>query len=90
MTLHLSRSLTEPIPPIKLPPGFSIRPVAGEGEADALAALYHAAYGTDKMTAGDVLAIMRTSSYDRELDLCGSSSGWAAGRLVYVWDRGMI
>ncbi len=69
MSLHLSRSLTEPIPPINLPSGFSIRPVAGEGEADALAALYQVAYGTDKMTAEEILAIMRTSSYDRELDL---------------------
>ncbi len=69
MSLHLSRSLAEPIPPVNLPPGFSIRPVAGEGEADALAALYQAAYGTDKMTAGEILAIMRTTSYDRDLDL---------------------
>jgi ribosomal protein S18 acetylase RimI-like enzyme len=69
MTLHLSRSLMEPIPPVKLPPDFSIRPVLGEGETDALAALYRAAYGSDKMTAGEIRAIMRTSSYDRDLDL---------------------
>ncbi len=69
MTLHLSRSLSEPIPPIVLPAGFIIRPVAGESEVDALVELYHAAYGSETMTQEDVLAIMRTSSYDRELDL---------------------
>jgi ribosomal protein S18 acetylase RimI-like enzyme len=79
MTLHMSRSLTEAIPSIKLPDGFSIRPVRGEGEADALAALYQAAYGSDRMTAGEILAIMRTSSYDRELDLVAVAP---VGRLV--------
>lgn len=79
MTLHLTRFLSDPIPPIVLPPGFTIRPVAGEGEADAVTALFHAAYGTDRMTCEDILSIMRTSSYDRELDLVAISPD---GRLV--------
>ncbi len=69
MTLHLSRSLTASIPPVNLPAGFTIRPVAGEDEVDGLVALYHAAYGTGHMTQEDILSIMRTSSYERELDL---------------------
>ncbi len=80
MTLHLSRSLLEPIPSVKLPPGFSIRPVSGETEVDAIVALYHDAYGTDRMQREDVLAIMRTTSYDRELDLVAvSPDGRLAG-----------
>ncbi|MBN2258395.1 MAG: GNAT family N-acetyltransferase [Anaerolineaceae bacterium] len=79
MTLHLSRSLSEPIPPIQLPDGFTIRPVSGEQEVDALVALYHDAYGSEIMKRDDVLSIMRTTSYDRELDLVVVSPG---GRLA--------
>jgi mycothiol synthase len=68
-TLHLSRPLSDPIPPVVLPAGFTIRSVAGESEADDLVALYHAAYGSDSMNHEDILSIMRTTSYDRELDL---------------------
>jgi len=69
MTLHLERSLAEPIPPVELPSGYTIRPVAGECEVDDVLALYHAAYGTDHMTKEELLSIMRTSSYESELDL---------------------
>jgi predicted N-acetyltransferase YhbS len=79
MTLHLLRNLSDPIPPITLPPGFTIRPVTGEGEADAVMALFHAAYGSEQTTREDILATMRTSSYDRELDLVAISPD---GRLV--------
>jgi mycothiol synthase len=80
MTLHLSRSLLEPIPPVKLPAGFTIRPVAGEEEVDAIVALYHDAYGSNRMERDDVLSIMRTTSYERELDLVAvSPEGRLAG-----------
>ena len=79
MSLHLSHSLSDPIPPISLPAGFTIRPVVGEGEVDAVTELFHAAYGSDRMTREDILSIMRTSSYDRELDLVAVSPD---GRLV--------
>jgi mycothiol synthase len=68
-TLHLARNLSEPIPPVILPAGFSIRPLSGESEAEAVVSLYRAAYGSQRMSLDEVLAIMRTSSYDRELDL---------------------
>jgi len=68
-SLHLSRDLTEPIPPVNLPDGFTIRSVAGECEADALAVLYQTAYESVRMNREEILLIMRTSSYDRELDL---------------------
>ncbi len=73
MTLHLERSLTEPIPPVEFPSGYAIRPVAGECEVDDVLALYHAAYGTDRMTREELLSIMRTSTYERELDLVAIS-----------------
>lgn len=68
-TLLLERSLRDPIPAPQLPPGFQIRPVAGEGEAEAVATLHRAAFGTDYMTTENRLALMRTSEYDPEMDL---------------------
>jgi mycothiol synthase len=68
-TLHFVRPLNEPIPEPLVPAGFHIRHVAGEHEADALAALHRAAFGTENMTIDGRLSWMRTSDYDPELDL---------------------
>ena len=68
-SLNLARSLRVPISEPTLPAGFSIRPVAGEDEVEALVALHRAAFGTDNMTVAERLAMMRAPEYDRELDL---------------------
>lgn len=73
LTLRFERCLSEPIPPVKLPPGYSIRPVSGEDEIDELVSLYHAAYGTERMTGEELSAIMHTSTYERELNLVAVS-----------------
>ena len=68
-TLHYIRSLSEPIPDPQLPAGFSIRPVDGPGEVEALVALHRAAFGTDNMTIEERRAMMSASDYLPELDL---------------------
>lgn len=68
-SLHLARSLTEPIPEPQVPAGFSIRHVTGEQEAAALAALHRAAFGTTHMTVEERLAMMRVPDYEAALDL---------------------
>jgi len=68
-SLHLTRSLDAPIPAPQLPPGFSLRHVAGEQEVEALVALHRAAFGTENMTVEERLAIMRGPDYEAELDL---------------------
>lgn len=68
-TLHMVRPLDEPIAAPELPPGFSIRPVAGEQEVEALVALHRAAFGTDHLTVEDRLGWMRAPAYDPALDL---------------------
>jgi GNAT superfamily N-acetyltransferase len=65
MTCLLAESIAEP----KLPPGFIIRPVAGIHEAEAIATMHRAAFGTNYMTTENRLAIMKTSDYDPSLDL---------------------
>ncbi len=68
-TIHMVRPLAQPIAAPQLPEGFSIRPVAGELEAPALAALHRAAHGTDHLTTEERLSWMRTPEYNPELDL---------------------
>ena len=68
-SLRMIRPLDEPIPAPQLPAGFSIRHVAGEHEVEALVALHRAAFGTERMTVDERLAMMRVPEYDPELDL---------------------
>lgn len=68
-TLTFSRSLSEPIGEPLLPAGFHVRSATGEQEAEALAALHRAAFGTEHMTVEERLAMMRVPGYDRALDL---------------------
>lgn len=68
-SVHMARPLDEPIPAPQLPAGFSIRHAAGEQEVEALVALHRAAFGTDRMTVEERLAMMRVPDYDPELDL---------------------
>ena len=68
-SLEYSRPLEGTIEEISLPPGFSIRSVAGEDEVNALVSLHRAAFGTDNMTVEERLAIMRAPNYAPSLDL---------------------
>jgi GNAT superfamily N-acetyltransferase len=68
-TIRMIRDLCQPIPEPALPPGFTIRPLAGTQEAEAAAAMHRAAFGTDYMTTENRLAIMNTGTYDLSLDL---------------------
>jgi mycothiol synthase len=68
-TIAMLRDLSEPIFEPKLHQGFIIRPIAGIQEAEAVAAMHRAAFGTDYMTTENRLAIMNTSEYDSSLDL---------------------
>jgi hypothetical protein len=68
-TVRLIRPLSEAIPAPELPAGFHIRPILGKQEAEAVAAMHRAAFGTDYMTTENRLIIMNTSGYDPALDL---------------------
>ncbi|MBN1810331.1 MAG: GNAT family N-acetyltransferase, partial [Anaerolineae bacterium] len=67
-SLHLVRSLSEPIPAPQVPVGFGLRHVTGEQEVQALVALHRAAFGSESMTVEERLAMMRVPEYDLELD----------------------
>ncbi len=65
----MTRSLSDPIPDPVLPQGFAIRPIKGAEEAEAVATMHRAAFGTEYMTTENRLIIMSTSDYDPSLDL---------------------
>ena len=67
--VHLRRPFGPPIDPPTLPPGFSLRQVAGEDEAAAVAALHRLAFGTTYLTTERRLTLMRSVDYDSTLDL---------------------
>jgi len=68
-TLHMIRSLDEPIPEPQVPEGLVVRHVEGEHEVEPLVALHRAAFGSENITVEDRLSWMRVPGYDPELDL---------------------
>jgi ribosomal protein S18 acetylase RimI-like enzyme len=68
-TLYYQRLLSKPIMAPVFPPGFSLRCVNGSDELKKLVNLHRAAFGTDKMTVAQRLAIMQAPQYDPQLDL---------------------
>jgi len=68
-SLRYSRSLRDPISAVRLPTGFSIRPVKGVEEVGPLVALHQASFGTQNLTVEQRLAMMNAPYYERELDL---------------------
>jgi mycothiol synthase len=85
-SLRMVRSLNELVPDPQLPPGFVIRHVTGEHQAEALVALHRAAFGTQNLTIQDRLSWMRTPEYDPELDLIAIAPDgvWAACCMCHV------
>ncbi|HEX6800066.1 MAG TPA: GNAT family N-acetyltransferase [Ktedonobacterales bacterium] len=65
----LERALAGPQPEPKLPAGFSIRLLAGTGEAEAVATLQRAAFETESMTAAWRRRTLEAPGYLPALDL---------------------
>jgi mycothiol synthase len=78
-TLIYARSLEGRLFQPVLPSGFHLRSVRGEEEAQALAELHRASFGSDYMTTEYRIAMMRTPVYDRSMDLVIETD---AGNLV--------
>ncbi len=68
-TVHMERSLAEPIEQKHLPNNFVIRPIRGDIEVDDWVELHRLALGTQVMTPEYKRAMMQTPGYDPNLDL---------------------
>jgi mycothiol synthase len=80
------RSLSEPIPDSRLPDGFTIRPVEGVHEAEALAVVHGAAFGST-WSAETYGAVMRSPGFHPERELVVvAPDGTLAAFLIYWVD----
>ncbi len=67
--LHMHRDLNQPIAQATLPEGWSIRPVAGEGEFQERVALHREAWHPSKVTLEAYRRMRGAPGYTPELDL---------------------
>jgi ribosomal protein S18 acetylase RimI-like enzyme len=77
--VQLVRPLEGALPGGPLPAGYTIRPLAGEAETEAYAALHRAAFASDSMTAAWRRRTLQAPEYRPELDLVAVAPD---GRLV--------
>jgi len=68
-SLFYSRSLSEPLPTVSFPKGYSWRSVTVNDPIEALVDLHRSAFGTDHMTVEYRRAIMNAPEYEMGLDL---------------------
>jgi mycothiol synthase len=81
----LSRSLSEPIPLPDIPPGFVIRPPAGEQEIEEWVELHRLAWGTENMTVEERRSMLQTPFYDPALDLVAVTSDGTLAAYCICW-----
>ncbi len=67
--LQMVRPLDAPLPDVRLPPGFTLRPLDGEHEIEEWVALHDAAFGVVSALVARRRAILNADGYVRELDL---------------------
>jgi mycothiol synthase len=93
--VHLERPLVGPQPNPRLPAGFTIRPLAGASEVEAVAALQRAAFESDAMTPAWRARTLEAPGYLPALDLVAvtPSGELAAFCLCWLepdWQHGQI
>jgi mycothiol synthase len=81
----LSRSLSDPVPLPDIPPGFVIRPSAGEQEIEEWVRLHRLAWGTENMTVEERRSMLQTPFYDRSLDLVAVASDGTLAAYCVCW-----
>jgi mycothiol synthase len=84
-TLHLAQPLNGTVPPAQPPEGFTIRPLAGEEEAEGYVALHRAAFGSENMTLDWRLRTLRTPQYIPELDLVAVAPDGRLAAFCICW-----
>lgn len=86
--VNLIRPLDGPLPEVGLPPDFTLRAVAPEGEAAARAGAQHEVWqpwSVGNITGADYEKLMRLPGYDRELDLIAISEDRVIASYANCW-----
>ncbi len=83
--VRMHRSLDQELPPVEVPAGYRIRPLAGEAEVVAYVALHRAAFASDSMTAEWRLRTLRAPEYVPALDLVSEAPDGALAGFCVLW-----
>jgi len=87
--VQFHHALANPLPQVVIPDGFTIRPLAGESEVEAYAALHRAAFESTSMTGDWRARTLRTPQYQPELDLVAvTADGILAGFCIGWLNQG--
>lgn len=89
--IYTTRPIAEPIPPLELPAGFSVRSAEGEHEAGKLAEVHHGAFDSG-WSADQYLKVMRSPGYDteRELVIVAPDGRFAAFCIIWLDDLNKV
>lgn len=81
----LRRDGRAPLPQTALPPGFTIRPLAGAGEVDAYVELHQAVFGSKNMTAAWRARTLARPEYLPDLDLVAVAPDGRLAAFCICW-----
>lgn len=81
----LCRSAADPVPEYPVPPGYTIRPLAGEDEVEAYVALHRDAFGTLNMTPEWRARTLRRPEYMADLDLVAVAPDGRLAAFCVAW-----
>lgn len=81
----LSRTTSEPVRHYAPPPGFRVRPLAGEAEVEKFVALQQAVFESRNMTLEWRLRTLRQPAYRPELDLVVEAPGGGLAAFCLCW-----
>jgi len=81
----MAQAAGAPSPVAKLPAGFAIRPLAGEGEVEAYVALHRAVFESRSMTAEWRARTLRCPEYVPELDLVAVAPDGRLAAFCVFW-----
>lgn len=83
--IHFQRSLAEPIPEPQLPPGFTVRPIAGEPEVATRASAHREAFGSLRVTDDQYRRLRQMPEYLPELDVVAAGPDGVIGAFCQGW-----
>ncbi|HEU5440827.1 MAG TPA: GNAT family N-acetyltransferase [Ktedonobacterales bacterium] len=83
--VHLEKVLQGPQPEPKVPAGFTLRPLAGESEAAAVAALQRVAFESENMTAEWRARTLGAPGYTPALDLVVAAPNGELAAFCLCW-----
>jgi mycothiol synthase len=88
--IRFELDLTQEIPQVQLPDGYTIRPLHGMSEVQAYVNLHRAAFDSDTMTFEWRVRILKHSTYQSELDLIVENDKKIPVGFCVCWQRDNI